>query len=44
MTGDMQFQNAPKDHLETWGRVTKMVFWSCVGVAVLLVVMAATLL
>ncbi len=44
MEGDMEFKKAPQAHLDTWNNVTKLVFWSSIGVVVLLILMAATLL
>ena len=39
----MEFEEAPRDHLQTWGHVKYIIVWSCIGIAALLLIMAATL-
>ncbi|MGE4219293.1 MAG: aa3-type cytochrome c oxidase subunit IV [Alphaproteobacteria bacterium] len=43
MEPEMQFLRAPKEHLETWHGVGRFVLYGSIGVAVLLLLMAATL-
>ncbi|MBL24557.1 MAG: hypothetical protein CMM48_11740 [Rhodospirillaceae bacterium] len=43
MSGEMQFKQAPKENLDTWALLVKMTTWSCIGIAALLVILAATL-
>ena len=40
----MEFQSAPEEHLRTWSGVVRLITWSCIAIAVLLIVMALTLL
>ena len=40
----MQHFSAPRENLQTWSRVTKIITWSCILTALLLAIMAATLL
>jgi hypothetical protein len=44
MESQMQHLNAPEENLHTWNRVVKLITWSCIGIALLLAIMAATLL
>lgn len=40
----MQHLSAPRENLDTWNRVTKIITWACILIALLLLTMAATLL
>jgi len=44
MEKEMEFLQAPEENLRTWSRVIKIFTWSCVSIAILLLVMAAALL
>lgn len=44
MEQEMEFLRAPEENVRTWGRVTKMITWSCIATALLLLILAATLL
>ena len=44
MESKMKHLSAPEENLHTWNRVVKLFTWSCIGIALLLVVMAAALL
>ena len=44
METDMQHLQAPQENIQTWSRVTRLIFVSLVAIAALLIVMAATLL
>lgn len=44
MEPQMQHLGAPAENLQTWNRVTKIITWSCILIALLLLVLAATLL
>ena len=35
MSGDMQYKQAPKDHLRTWAGLIKVSAWTCAGVILL---------
>jgi hypothetical protein len=43
MEPQMQHLNAPQENLQTWNRVVKMMTTLCIFVALLLAVLAATL-
>ena len=43
MSGEMQYKQAPKDHLKTWAGLIKVSAWTCAGVVLLLVILAITL-
>lgn len=40
----LAFQDAPQENLQTWGRVTKLLIYGSAATAILLLIMAATLL
>lgn len=40
----MQHLSAPRENIQTWNRVTKIITWSCILAALLLLTMAAALL
>lgn len=40
----MQHLSAPRENIQTWNRVTKVITWACILTALLLLAMAATLL
>lgn len=44
METDMQHLQAPQENIQTWNRVTRLIFVSLAAIAALLIVMAATLL
>ena len=44
MEPPMQHLSAPRENLQTWNRVTKIITWSCILIALLLLAMAAALL
>ena len=44
MEQEMEYLHAPDENLRTWSRVVKMFTWGCISIAILLAVMAATLL
>lgn len=44
MEEEMEFLRAPQENIRTWERVTKMITWSCIAIALLLLILAATLL
>ena len=39
----MEFEQAPRDHLQTWGHMKVLTTWCCVLVTATLAIMAATL-
>ena len=39
----LAFQESPKENLQTWGLVTKLLGYGSAAVAILLLIMAATL-
>jgi len=43
MEQEMRHLSAPSENLQTWNRVTKIITWSCILIALLLAIMAATL-
>ena len=43
MEQEMEFLRAPEENIRTWERVTKLITWSCVAIALLLLILAATL-
>jgi len=40
----LAFQDAPQENLQTWSRVIKLLAYGSAGIAILLLIMAATLL
>jgi hypothetical protein len=44
MEQEMEFLRAPQENIRTWDRVIKMITWSCIAIALLLLILAATLL
>jgi len=44
MEQPMEFENAPQENLRTWSNVIRLITVSCISIALLLIVMAATLL
>jgi len=44
MEQPMEFLSAPQENLRTWSNVIRLITVSCICIAVLLLVMAATLL
>ena len=44
MVTKLAFQDAPQENLQTWGRVTKLLTFASAGTAILLLILAATLL
>lgn len=40
----MQHLSAPRENIQTWNRVTTVITWSCILIALLLLAMAAALL
>ncbi len=44
MEQPMEFLSAPQENLRTWSHVIRLITISCIGIAVLLIVMATTLL
>lgn len=44
MEQPMEFLSAPQENLRTWSNVTRLIMVSCAGIALLLIVLAATLL
>ena len=43
MDNKMDFEDAPRDHLQTWGHMKTLTTWTCVLVTGILAIMAATL-
>ncbi len=39
----LAFENSPQENLQTWGRVIKMLVGGSAAIAILLLIMAATL-
>jgi len=44
MEQPMEFLSAPQENVRTWSNVTKLFAFSCAAIALLLIVLAATLL
>lgn len=40
----MQHLSAPQENIQTWNNVTRLIVVSCIGIIILLAVMALTLL
>ena len=43
MHDDLEFNKSPRENLDTWGGVKKLILYSSIGVVIVLVLMAATL-
>lgn len=39
----LQFQDAPRENLQTWSIVTRLLFWSAAGTAIFLLILAAAM-
>jgi hypothetical protein len=44
MEQPMEFQSAPQEQLRTWSNVVRLFTWSCISIAILLILMAFFLL
>lgn len=44
MEEEMEYLRAPQDNIQTWSGVVKLITWSTIAIAILLVILAATLL
>jgi len=44
MEQEMEFLSAPQQNLQTWSHVVKLITFGCIGIALLLAILAATLL
>ena len=44
MHNKLAYENAPQENLQTWNRLTKLLAYGSVSTAILLLILAATLL
>lgn len=44
MMEKLAFENAPQENLQTWNLLVKLLIWGSAGTAILLLILAATLL